>query len=171
MPNGGSDNCRNCRHNVPKVVGTATHEQKRESAFCTVRNMAVRDSLWTYCANHYVDEKTPIGPMFGAVDDYVRVPYHGASYPRRCVTSACKLCGAPSTEKEGVEVSDERSGTLQFCSSRHYVRWWKQVHPGEVLKWDVDLEPVAKSVDVMVEEEAIDLDFSDEFLADGEGPG
>ena len=170
MPNGGSDNCGNCPHNVPKVAGTATHEQRRESAFCTVRNVAVHASLWTYCANHYVSEKTPIGPMFGSVVDHERIPYHGGDRPRSCVTSACKICGAPSKEKEGVQITDERAGVLQFCSGRHYVGWWKQEHPGELLKWDCDVEPVTKSVEAVVRDEPIELDFSDEFLLEGVEP-
>ena len=101
----------------------------------------MRAATWTYCANHYVGEKTPIGPMFGSFGDHERIPYHGTSYPRACTTSACKLCGAPSREGEGVAVTDERLGALQFCGSRHYARWWKQANPGEPLMWDCDAEP------------------------------
>ena len=164
MPNGGSDHCGNCRHNVPKVDGAATREQRRDSAFCTVRNVAVRASTYTYCANHYVEDKTPIGPMFGSYNDHERIPYHGVSYPHMCTALACKLCGAPSKEGGGVKVTDEKLGVLQFCGSRHYVKWWKQMHPGEALKWDCDVEPPAKSGDAMFEEVQAKLELADAYL-------
>ena len=37
--------------------------------------------------------------------------------PSSCTVTACVLCGA-----------------------RHYVRWWKQAHPGVALKWDYEKE-------------------------------
>lgn len=39
-------------------------------------------------------------------------------------------------------------GTLRFCGNRHYVRWWKQMHPGETLRWDRDAAPAANPYDV-----------------------
>lgn len=170
MPNGGSDHCGNCRHNVPKVVGAATREQRRDSAYCTVRNIAVRASTSTYCANHYTSGKLPIGPMFGAFHEHERIPYHGTCYPRACTTSACKVCSAPSGQGKGVAVTDEELGTLQFCGSRHYVRWWKQAHPGEPLKWDCDADP-PKASDAVFGEVQAKLELADAYLGMGDREG
>jgi hypothetical protein len=138
MPNGGSDHCANCRHNSPRVASPASREDRRDHAFCTVRNVAVRASTSTYCANHYVDDKQPIGPMFGALDDHERVPYLGSAYPYPHTATACLKCSAPSQAGQGVQVTDSNGRLLQFCGARHYVRWWKHAHPGESLKWDCD---------------------------------
>jgi FimV-like protein len=149
MPNGGSDHCGNCRHNRVNIGRTSTMEERLGPAFCMVRNFTVRSSWWTYCANHYVSDKTPIGPMFGDHNDGDRVPYHGEIYPRACTTVACSVCGAASKEKEGIEVSGEKLGVVQFCSSAHYVRWWKRMHPGETLKWDCDAQAQARPADAV----------------------
>ena len=138
MPNGGSDHCGNCRHNKVNIGRAATLEERGGSALCMVRNFTVRSSWHTYCANHYVSDKTPIGPMFGSHMDGERVPYHGETYPKPCTTVACTVCGAASKETEGIEVSDATLGAVQFCGGAHYVRWWKKMHPGETLKWDCD---------------------------------
>lgn len=138
MANGGSDHCGNCRHNKVNIGRTATREERLGPAFCSVRNTEVRSSWYTYCANHYVDTKTPIGPMFGISGEHDRVPYHEGCRPRGMTVSACALCGAASIEGEGIEVTDPRISVQQFCGSRHYARWWKQMHPGEPLKWDCD---------------------------------
>ena len=167
MPNGGSDCCGPCRHNGPKVDGVATHEQRTHSAFCTVRHVAVRAALSTYCANHYVDDKSPIGPMYASGYDEERIPYHGAFRPDLCTASACKLCGAPSNEQQGVEVIDEKLGALQFCGSHHYVKWWKQMHPGEELRmgWETDAGPPKESVQAAFDEVDEKLNEADIFLA------
>ena len=170
MPNGGSDHCGNCRHNVPKVDGVATYAQRRDSAFCTVRNVSVRTvagSGTVYCANHYLDDKTSVGPMFQSWGDHERIPYHGygVNNPHGCTTSACALCGAPSKQEErGVEVVDEKLGVLQFCGTRHYVRWWKQVHPGVSLKWDVDAPP-QESGNSAHDDAQAKLELADAYLA------
>ena len=87
--------------------------------------------------------------MFGDHNDADRVPYHGEIYPRACTTAACSVCGAASKEREGIEVSDEKLGVVQFCGSAHYVRWWKRMHPGETLKWDCDAEAHARPADAV----------------------
>ena len=138
MPNGGSDHCGNCRHNRVNIGRASTREERLMAAWCTIREQAIRSSTSTYCANHYREACAPIGPLFGTVDEHQRVPYHGVCYPRPGGGAACQVCGKPSGPTEGVEVADERLGTLEFCSARHYVRWWKQAHPGEPLLWDAD---------------------------------
>ena len=139
MPNGGSDHCGYCRHNRVNIGRTPTRDERAGAAFCTVRNVTIRVSLWTYCANHYVDDRTPIGPMFTAYGDHERIPRHDGL--REIAVAACRVCGAPSHGNEGVEVTDGRLGVLQFCGGRHYVRWWKQAHPGVPLTWDLDPPP------------------------------
>ncbi len=140
MPNGDSDHCGNCWHNRVNVGRASTLEERRGPVFCTVRNVAVQSGWHTYCANHYVNDKTPIGPMFGCDGEGERIPYHGACYPGSCTVAACTVCGAASKERMGIKVTDEKPGVLQFCGSLHYVRWWKQMHPGEPLRWDCDAE-------------------------------
>jgi FimV-like protein len=163
--------CGYCRHNRINIGRTSTSEERHGPAFCTIRNVDVPigASSFTYCANHYVEDKTPIGPMFRSYDDdtHERIPYHGASRPRLCATLACKLCGAPSKEGAGVEVTDEKLGALQFCGSRHYVRWWKQMHPGEALMWDSDTAFPAKSGDAVFEEMQGKLKLVDVWLIIG----
>lgn len=120
------------------MEGPPSREDRRDRAFCTVRSVAVRASTATYCANHYLDDTSPIGPMFGTFLDHERIPYLGSSYPHSCTATSCLLCGAASPAERGVQVKDADGGVREFCGPQHYVRWWKAAHPGERLKWDCD---------------------------------
>lgn len=69
MPNGGSDNCATCWFNR-KNKGEAgyAHADDPGEDFCTIRNVPIENSFYTYCTNHphhnprRVD--LPIGPLF-----------------------------------------------------------------------------------------------------------
>jgi FimV-like protein len=53
---------------------------------------------------------------------------------------SCHVCGSASSAPTGVKLA--AAGPLFFCNAAHYVRWWKQAHPGETLKWDCDAPPL-----------------------------
>jgi len=158
MPNGGSDHCGNCRHNR-KVQENASRDERFLKAFCTVRGVPVRHSSYTYCANHYVDEREPIGPMFGALLDHERVPYYGAAPARICTARACAVCGKAGGENAGAEVTHATLGIVRFCGAPHYAQWWKAQHPGVPLKWDCSVP--AKAVD----EPQAQLELAEAFVA------
>lgn len=136
MPNGGSDNCRNCRHNHVNRGAGKISTVREQPIWCTVRKREVVVTTHTYCANHYTDEQNPIGPMYGCHGDHLRIPYHDGSYPNACDTSRCAVCGSPSPGSQGVRVIDGRLGVMEFCGLTHYMQWWKEQHPGERLLWD-----------------------------------
>ena len=144
MPNGGSDHCGNCRHNGVNVGRDSTLKERMEQpAFCTVRGVEIRQTTTTYCANHYKEFTTPIGPIYAETADEQRIPYHGDVRPRRAEVARCFVCGGasqplPGQPMSGVELAEPSQGTLHFCGAAHYARWWKQAHPGEALKWDAD---------------------------------
>ena len=68
MPNGGSDNCGTCWFNT-KNKGEAglAHLWDLGPARCAIRGFAIRNPLYTYCANHPKHAPTrievPIGPV------------------------------------------------------------------------------------------------------------
>jgi len=73
MPNGGSDCCASCWFNranngTPGIVNT----NPRIPSFCKIRDLAIPDPGYTYCANHpYRRPKRdaiPIGPVYVHVD-------------------------------------------------------------------------------------------------------
>jgi hypothetical protein len=69
MPNGGSDCCGTCvfnhanRNNRP----TESWPQPVEPAHCTIRDLAIENPYWTYCANHPHHNPdliaVPVGPV------------------------------------------------------------------------------------------------------------
>ena len=140
MPNGGSDHCGNCRHNRVNIGRESTREERGAPAFCTVRNVEIRATHSTYCANHYTRLKVPLGPIYAEHGDRERIPYHGGVRPRPAQVSRCHLCGNASRASDGVELPDA-AGTLHFCGAAHYARWWKQSNPGQRLRWDPDAPP------------------------------
>ena len=68
MPNGGSDCCGTCWFNA-KNKGEAGygHMNDPEPAFCVIRDLAIEDPFYTYCANHPhrrpERDPMPIGPV------------------------------------------------------------------------------------------------------------
>ena len=138
MPNGGSDHCGNCRHNRINIGRESTREERRGPAFCTIRQVEIRASGSTYCANHAKSLRTPLGPLYVSPHDAERIPYHGTMRPHAGAAARCAICGVAAPASEGVRVADPSAGELEFCGPRHYVQWWKRVHPGETLPWDCD---------------------------------
>ena len=69
MPNGGSDCCGTCWFNA-KNKGLAGYEHAHDSepAFCTIRNLPIKDPFYTYCGNHPYrrpeGDPIPIGPVY-----------------------------------------------------------------------------------------------------------
>ena len=172
MTDGESEHCGNCRHNAPRVHGAATPGQKRDAAFCGVRYVAIRDAIQTCCANYYVRYKSPIGPMFSNQDRRDPIPYHGMCYPARLTVSSCASCGKPSKAAgEGVEVTDAKRGVLRFCGVPHYVRWWKKMHPDEVLTWDSESARTGKDENVIFHEVQAKLELARSCLHLNNIPG
>ena len=69
MPNGGSDCCGTCwfnRQNRGKS-GIPRHRDGDDDAYCEIRDAAIENPFWTYCANHPhrrpQRDPTPIGPI------------------------------------------------------------------------------------------------------------
>ena len=69
MPNGGSDCCGTCWFNS-KNKGEAGYEHSRDPGpdTCTIRDLAIEEPFYTYCANHPQRrperDPIPIGPVF-----------------------------------------------------------------------------------------------------------
>ena len=69
MPNGGSDCCGTCWFNA-KNKGEAgyAHADDAEPDYCTIRNLPIEGSFYTYCGNHPHRrpdrDPIPIGPVF-----------------------------------------------------------------------------------------------------------
>lgn len=127
MPNGGPDNCANCRFNQePDPIG-----------YCSLRDVSILNTHWTYCrdfTNVHASEpllpKTPTGPIFacgsyeGSVG-YVRIPWFGKIAPTFNVPVECWVCGR--NVPGGIEIH-VRDRTFGFCTNRHYIDWWKLEH-------------------------------------------
>ncbi len=69
MPNGGSDCCGTCWFNA-KNKGQAGYEhvEDPEPNFCIIRQLAIKNAFYTYCANHPHKNpdklNIPIGPVY-----------------------------------------------------------------------------------------------------------
>ena len=74
MPNGGSDCCGTCWYNARnKGEAGYAHAFDSEPAVCTIRDLAIEDPFYTFCANHPhrrpQRDPTPLGPVFTGKDD------------------------------------------------------------------------------------------------------
>ena len=75
MPNGGSDCCGTCWFNRRNrgEKGYPKELDNDEEAFCQIRDVAIEDPFWTYCANHPhrrpERDPIPIGPIMRNVGD------------------------------------------------------------------------------------------------------
>ena len=69
MPNGGSDCCGTCWFNRTNQGQRDWREHADESVppYCEIRNLAIQDPFYTYCANHPHrrpdSDPIPIGPV------------------------------------------------------------------------------------------------------------
>ena len=158
MPNGGPDNCANCRFRSNPDRAW----QLGNSLECTIRKVAIPVPLWTYCANIHTGNSTPAGPIFiagleefgarpigedklkvitpfGAA--YVRIPCHGDTFPRLGASGVCCVCDR--SFQIGIGLTRGKEGHLVFCCNKHYLDWWEKNHPGEELRWKYQLHDPA----------------------------
>ena len=87
MPNGGSDCCGTCWFNR-KNRGERGYSELRdtdEEPFCQIRDVAVEDAFYTYCANHPhrrpKRDAIPIGPILRNVGDGSNARYEWIQSP------------------------------------------------------------------------------------------
>ena len=75
MPNGGSDCCGTCWFNRRNRGERDWQSNKDDSIepYCDIRDMAIQDPFWTYCANHPhrrpKRDRIPIGPIMRYAGD------------------------------------------------------------------------------------------------------
>jgi len=89
VPNGGSDNCGNCRFNHANQWDGPEDTHRRvvdEESFCTIRGVAIKNPWWTYCANAHSKSASPEGPIYAAGlgttrSVSTRIPWHGPHEP------------------------------------------------------------------------------------------
>lgn len=135
MPNGGSDNCGECIHNIGKNNNIFPPE-----AFCKIRQISPQNPFWTYCENFFSEEKEIIGLVYSKgiyEEGYTRIPWHHVYEPSESTDGICAIC--KKEYQEGLKVEIEGKKIRGFCCNAHYIRWWKQNHKNETLsveyKW------------------------------------
>ncbi|MDE2875493.1 MAG: hypothetical protein OXU69_02520 [Gemmatimonadota bacterium] len=75
MPNGGSDCCGTCWFNRANggEAGSANHDHSIPS-HCEIRDLAIEDPFYTYCANHpyrlHRKAPVPFGPVYVHVESF-----------------------------------------------------------------------------------------------------
>ncbi len=84
MPNGGTDCCGTCWFNRANRGRKGSRNHDREiPSYCEIRDFAIENPFYTYCANHpyrvHDRDPIPIGPVYrnvsmGPFDDY-REPF------------------------------------------------------------------------------------------------
>jgi hypothetical protein len=134
MPNGGSDCCATCIFKC-KLEKNQRIETWIDT-YCTIRNEHIINPGYTYCANWHTRCKVPQGPIFiyGIYSEGdLRIPYHNNNIPITGADGKCFICNIEF--QNGIEIKDKGKRKL-FCSCKHYVQWWKDLHPDEVLMWD-----------------------------------
>ena len=78
MPNGGSDCCGTCWFNRGNHGESGYPERRntRVAPYCEIRDVAIRNPFWTYCANHPHRrpdrDRIPIGPITRHVGDSMK---------------------------------------------------------------------------------------------------
>ncbi len=169
MPNGGTDNCGNCRHNRKNQVSAnaKTAHQATRSHFCSVHRIPLAKAYWTYCENIYLS-KTDVELTINAVglssSGYSRIPWLGRTAPS--ITNSihsCDICGQVEGGPDGLrQIIPSLSIDNVFCSNEHYIEWAETIK-GQVsfarlydigrnemhiavLEGDFDLTQVANSV-------------------------
>ena len=141
MPKGGPDNSGACGFNRANKDKWRGYLALRKSAYCTLRSVSIRNPLWTYCANIHTKESVPRGPIFASgleENGYVRIPWHNDKEPQfKDVQGKCDECGRSILE--GIQIDAGGGETRRFCCNAHYLQWWKEKHPKEVLTWQYKL--------------------------------
>jgi len=134
MPNGGSDCCATC------IFKRKLDKDERIECwihtYCIIRNEHIINPGYTYCANWHTRCRVAQGPIFiygnYSEGDY-RLPWHNKNMPVVGADGKCFICNVKF--EEGIEIKDEEKTKL-FCSCKHYIEWWKDIHPDEVLMWN-----------------------------------
>jgi len=141
MPNGGSDNCWACGFNRANKGKWGGFHALEEPAYCTIRSIPIQNPLWTYCSNIHTKVSLPSGPIFASglyEIGYVRIPWHNDKEPHlKEVQGKCDVCGRSIVE--GIQIDADVGEARRFCCNAHYLQWWKQNHPTEVLTWQYEL--------------------------------
>ena len=154
MPNGGSDCCAFCAHNLasqeigPFELGSSkeVHEQWRARSACVLRRVGVPLPMSTFCANFArcgteVVPRPLEGPVYAQGHSeptvtYPRLPWHGEDQPWFWdVAGICSVCGREI--EEGIKVTTD-GWVYKFCCNSHYMRWWFEQHPDEPLHYRYD---------------------------------
>ncbi len=134
MPNGGSDCCATCI--FKRKLDKDERKEPWIENYCPIRNVHIINSGYTYCANWYTRCRIAQGPMYiygiYSEGDY-RLPWHNNIMPLVGTDGTCFICDTDF--ENGIEIKDAKEIKL-FCSCKHYVEWWKDKHPAEVLMWD-----------------------------------
>ena len=128
MPNGGTDNCMNCRHNTANQssVSIKTAPRVTRIPFCSVHQIPVWDHAWTYCENIISEDpdiNIPINTVGLSSEGYSRIPWLGRTAPS-CGQDVpvCKICG--TSVDEGIRLkSDALDLDAGFCCNEHYREW------------------------------------------------
>lgn len=121
MPNGGSDNCGECRFNPSSIMRTRDPVQAA-LASCDIRGIgSIADPFYTYCANFHTGSRVPDGPVFATDHSTgVRIPWHGDEPVR-----------AEMLERGGSRLVVRDDGRhLLFPDRESYLAWWRERHPG-----------------------------------------
>ena len=140
MPNGGTDNCMNCRHNRANQPSANIKTALRASRvpFCAVHGVPVWDHAWTYCPNYSLDEPNPRLPIYanGLFEEgYERIAWLGLAEPIQKVSvKQCEVCGC-SAERGLLLSVAKRNVRVEFCCNDHYQQWQSEQSAGD-LGWD-----------------------------------
>jgi hypothetical protein len=123
MPNGGPDNCGECRFNTANGAGPDRPGIRDAAARCEIRGIPTgRDPMYTYCANFHTGARSPQGPVFASTyhPDHDRIPWHGDVPPELVATDGAWRITIADDDRQ-----------LDFESVEAYRRWWRTKHPGE----------------------------------------
>ena len=119
MPNGGIDNCFECKY----------FNKNNSKNYCTIRKVQIAKPAYTYCNNCITKSKIPVGPIYssGLHSEkvlYTRIPWHDNNEPRIYVLGKCLIC---HKQFKGIDI-ETIDGNKQFCSNKHYLEWHEMEH-------------------------------------------
>jgi hypothetical protein len=123
VPNGGSDNCGECRFNPLSTIRAPQPALASSSdGRCEIRGIeSIERPFYTYCANFHTGSRVPDGPVFAAGPEHERIPWHGLQPVR--------VEYLQSGRSRLVARDDGRH--QDFASPDEYLAWWRERHPGE----------------------------------------
>lgn len=152
MPNGGTDCCAHCSHNLATQKYGPYKDSESVSwkhdwlmdSECGLRRIRVPYTHQTFCANFrswrdQAEKEQILGPIYSQGHSepgvtYPRIPWHEDNQPHlNQIVGACSVCSRQIVPAVGV-ISE--GDLLKFCCNAHYMRWWYTAHPGEELAYD-----------------------------------